>query len=512
MYSFNDSIASSGTDTVCVLWGCEVSSMKRTAVFEVEDDLLEHQFFIRTICLSAEANEEMHVVEVQDKMLGRSHPVPIATLRPHCLPMVSFSGFELMPPVTFNLRSGQGPVFICGQHVTLEMDEEEEDIVFSKTSTPYAEYLNEDGKAFVLPLIRKIKQQITSDPTLSSEYPPCLGLPEFTRRATELALGNDCCAIVENRVLGVQTVGCTGAVRLGAELLKRWYSLSAEWRGPVYLSSPCDEHLAGVFEAVGILDVREYRYWDAELRGVSAEHMLEDLEAAPELSVIVLSAPGHCPTGADLSQKDWKLVAEVMVRRRHLPFFLMPTQGLCLGDPGQDSWPLRHCASVGMELICTQAFSHNFGLYGERVGHLLLVLRQNSTLLAVQSQAERLVRTLWSRPPVGGARVVATVLSNPAHLVEWHEGVRTAVERCMLVRERLREKLRILGTPGCWDHLTQQGGVYCCTGLNAQQVEYLSKRRHIYLLPNGCLNVSCINNLNLDYVAESINLALTSLP
>ncbi|XP_064203563.1 aspartate aminotransferase, cytoplasmic-like isoform X10 [Anguilla rostrata] len=334
MYSFNDSIASSGTDTVCVLWGCEVSSMKRTAVFEVEDDLLEHQFFIRTICLSAEANEEMHVVEVQDKMLGRSHPVPIATLRPHCLPMVSFSGFELMPPVTFNLRSGQGPVFICGQHVTLEMDEEEEDIVFSKTSTPYAEYLNEDGKAFVLPLIRKIKQQITSDPTLSSEYPPCLGLPEFTRRATELALGNDCCAIVENRVLGVQTVGCTGAVRLGAELLKRWYSLSAEWRGPVYLSAPCDERLAGVFEAVGILDVREYRYWDAELRGVSAEHMLEDLEAAPELSVIVLSAPGHCPTGADLSQKDWKLVAEVMVAQAP-PFLPDAHTGPVPGGP----WP-----------------------------------------------------------------------------------------------------------------------------------------------------------------------------
>ncbi|KAJ8263200.1 hypothetical protein COCON_G00156570 [Conger conger] len=137
MYSLNASLASSGIETVCALWGCELGAMKRTAVFEVEDDLLEHQFFIRTICLSAEANEEMHVVEVQDKMVGRSHPVPIATLRPHCLPMVSFSGFELMPPVTFNLRSGLGPVFICGQHVTLDMDEDEEEAVFSKTSSPY---------------------------------------------------------------------------------------------------------------------------------------------------------------------------------------------------------------------------------------------------------------------------------------------------------------------------------------------------------------------------------------
>ncbi|KAJ8379983.1 hypothetical protein SKAU_G00007610 [Synaphobranchus kaupii] len=137
MYPFNASFASSGIDSVCVLWGCELSSTERTAVFEVEDDLLEHQFFIRTICLSAEANEEMHVVEVQDKMVGRSHPVPIATLRPNCLPMVSFSGFELMAPITFNLRSGQGPVFICGQHVTLDLDEDDEEPVFSNTSTPY---------------------------------------------------------------------------------------------------------------------------------------------------------------------------------------------------------------------------------------------------------------------------------------------------------------------------------------------------------------------------------------
>lgn len=36
----------------------------------------------------------------------------------------------------------------------------------------------------------------------------------------------------------------------------------------------------------------------------------------------------------------------------------------------------------------------------------------------------------------------------------------------MLIREILREKLRLLGSPGCWDHLTQQSGLYSCTGLN----------------------------------------------
>ncbi|KAJ7989392.1 hypothetical protein DPEC_G00304070 [Dallia pectoralis] len=125
---------SSVSDTVCVLWGCELSHSQSTAVFEIsEEDLLEHQFFIRTMCLSAEASMEMHVVEVQDRVRVYSQPVPIATLHPNCQPMVSFTGFELIPPVTFSLRSGQGPVFICGQHVTLGFEEEEykEDVFFS---------------------------------------------------------------------------------------------------------------------------------------------------------------------------------------------------------------------------------------------------------------------------------------------------------------------------------------------------------------------------------------------
>ncbi|XP_056135971.1 putative aspartate aminotransferase, cytoplasmic 2 [Lampris incognitus] len=382
----------------------------------------------------------------------------------------------------------------------------------SKVYLAGEEYLNDEGHTFVLPLVKKIKQQIFTDPTLFSEnYSSSLGLTEFTRRATELALGTNSRAVLENRVLGVQTVGFTGAVRLGAELLRQhWYGIGAAWCGPVYLSSPFEASLASTFQAVGIQDVRQYYYWNDEQRGVGLEKLLEDLERAPEQSVVVLSASAHFPTGADLSQKQWKVVGQLMMRRSLLPFFLLPAQGLCYGDLERDAWPLQYFESLGMELLCAQSFSLCFGLYGEHVGHLLCVLRQNSILLAVQSQVEKLVRALWAQPSVGTARVIATVLSNPAHLSEWQDEVKHIVERCMLIRERLRERLRILGSPGCWDHLTQQGGLYSCTGLNGQQVQFLSKRRHIYLLPNGCLNVSAINSHNLSYVAQSIHEALTS--
>ncbi|XP_063345507.1 putative aspartate aminotransferase, cytoplasmic 2 isoform X2 [Pelmatolapia mariae] len=359
------------------------------------------------------------------------------------------------------------------------------------------EYYSEEGKPFELRLVGKIKQQLSTDPTLHPEYPSSLGLREFTRKATEVALGKHSRAIVENRVLGVQTPGFTAAVRLGAELLRCWYDLSADWCGPVYLSSPCDDSLTGIFQAAGIQEIREYYYWDDKQRGICLERLLEDLESAPEHSVVVLSASAHYPTGADLSQSQWAVITRLIT-------------ALCCGDMERDAWPVQHCASLGMELLCAQSFSHCFGLYGEAVGHLLCVLKQNSVLLPVRSQADKIVRSLWARPSVGGAHVVTTVLSNSAHLVEWQGEVKHIVERCMLIRAILREKLRLLGTPGRWDHLTQQGGLFCCTGLNGEQVEFLSNRRRVYLLPGGCLNVSAINCRNLDYIAESIHLALTS--
>ncbi|XP_055025015.2 putative aspartate aminotransferase, cytoplasmic 2 [Misgurnus anguillicaudatus] len=370
------------------------------------------------------------------------------------------------------------------------------------------EYVGDHGKTTWLPLIQKIKQQIITDPTLTPEYQPILGIPEFNRKATELALGRDSPAILQSKVFGVQTLGRTGAVRLGAELLRSWFCSGSSWSGPVLLSSPCDESLADTFKAAGIQDVRYYRYWDAESSRVCVENMLHDLENAPERSVVVLFASGHRPTGADLCQEEWKRVTEIMVSRQMFPFWLMPAQGLCSGSLERDAWPVRHCVSLGLELLCAQSFSHTFGLYGERVGHLFCVLKEN--LLAVQSQAERLVQTLWSCPPMDGARVVATVLSNPAHLAEWENSLKVKAERCMLMRERLRERLRLLATPGCWDNIIKSGGLYCCLGLTAQQVEFLSQRKHVYLLPKGCLNVSAINSRNLDYVAESIHQALTS--
>ncbi|XP_061763252.1 putative aspartate aminotransferase, cytoplasmic 2 [Nerophis ophidion] len=372
------------------------------------------------------------------------------------------------------------------------------------------EYLGEDGQTFKLRLVGKIRQQLGRDPTLRPEAQCLFAQAEFCRRATEAALGRNSKAVLDNRVLSVHTPDFSGAVRLGAVLFRHWFDVGNAWDGQVYLPSPCDESLASNLRAAGLHHIHHYYYWDDERRGVCLEKLLADLQEAPERSVVILPAGGHNPTGAALSHNQWVIIAQLILRRGLHPFILLPTQALCFGDLGQDAWPVWYFAAQGMELMCAQSFSHCFGLYGEAVGHLLCVLKHKSVLSALQSQADKLSQSLWSRLPTGGARVVTTILSNPAHLVEWQGEVNHMVKRSMLIRLLLREKLRLLGSPG-WDHVTKQSGLYCCLGLNGRHVDFLSNSRHVYVLPGGCINVSAINGGNLNYIAESIHAASTSL-
>ncbi|KAK7934177.1 hypothetical protein WMY93_005073 [Mugilogobius chulae] len=320
----------------------------------------------------------------------------------------------------------------------------------SKVYLAGREYFGEDGQTVELRLVGKIKHQLSADPTFRPEYPSPFGLSDFTRQATKVTLGRSLKPLLESRVLEVQTPGFNAAVRLGAELLRDWFE-NSPWSGPVYLSVPCDGSLASIFQAAGIHDIRQYYYWDDKQRGVCLDKLVEDLERAPLRSVVVLSASGHYPTGADLSENQWHVIAQIIKGRRLLPFFLLPSQALCTGDLERDARPVQKCAALGIELICAQSFSHCFGLYGEAVGHLLCVLKDNSLLIAKQTLAKEIVKSLWAQPSVMGAHVVATILSNPAHFVEWQEDLKRIVERCILIRQVLRERLRHLGCPGFWD-------------------------------------------------------------
>ncbi|CAD6189097.1 unnamed protein product [Caenorhabditis auriculariae] len=369
-----------------------------------------------------------------------------------------------------------------------------------KVNLTIGAYRTNDGKPWVLPVVHDAEVQLANDATLNHEYLPVLGHEGFRAAATALVLGENSPAISEGRAFGVQCLSGTGALRAGAEFLHHVLGLSV-----VYVSKPTWGNHKLVFTRGGFTSVRDYTFWDAENRCVAIEKLIADLEEAPEKAVIILHGCAHNPTGMDPTKEQWKKIAEVVKRKNLFTFFDIAYQGFASGDPDADAWAVRYFVEQGLEMVVSQSFAKNFGLYNERVGNLTVVVNDKSVIAGFQSQMSLVIRANWSNPPAHGARVVHLVLSDPKRRNEWMESIKAMSDRIKTMRAALREKLEALGTPGSWNHITQQIGMFSFTGLNEDQVNHLISKHKVFLLSDGRINICGLNTNNIEYVAQAID-------
>ncbi|XP_041370345.1 aspartate aminotransferase, cytoplasmic-like [Gigantopelta aegis] len=377
-----------------------------------------------------------------------------------------------------------------------------------KVNLSVGAYRTEEGKPWVLPVVKVAEVAMVSDPTLNHEYLPVAGLEDFRDASCKLLLGADSPAIVENRTQGVQCLGGTGAIRLAAEFLKRVLKFDT-----VFVSKPTWGNHKGVFKAAGFSSIKEYRYWNDANKNLDLEGMLQDLKNAPEKSAVILHACAHNPTGVDPTREQWKLIADVLEAKKIFVLIDCAYQGFASGNIDNDAFAPRYFAERGFEFFTAQSFSKNFGLYNERTGNLCVVNRSPEMKAQVKSQLEIIVRTMWSNPPNHGARIVASVLNNNSQFNDWKENVKTMANRILNNRKLLYDKLRAKGTPGTWDHIINQIGMFSFTGLGPRQVTHLIDNYHIYLMKEGGrINMCAITSKNVDYVVEAIHDAITTVP
>ncbi|XXG95099.1 hypothetical protein Hte_001359 [Hypoxylon texense] len=366
-------------------------------------------------------------------------------------------------------------------------------------------YRDDNAKPWVLPVVKKADEILRNDPELNHEYAPIAGIASFTSKAAELILGGaDSPAIKEKRVTSVQTISGTGAVHLGALFLARFYTGSKK----VYLSDPTWANHNQIFSNVGI-PIAKYPYFSKETRGLDFEGMKAALNGAPEGSIVLLHACAHNPTGVDPTLEQWKEIAALLRVKNHFPFFDCAYQGFASGDLMKDNAAVRYFVEQGFELVIAQSFAKNFGLYGERAGCFHVVTAPASdaetTIARIASQLAILQRSEISNPPLYGARIASIVLNDPKLFAEWEENLRTMSGRIITMRKALRAKLEELGTPGTWNHITDQIGMFSFTGLTEPQVLKIRSDFHIYMTKNGRISMAGLNTKNVDYVAKAID-------
>merc|ERR1711909_120650 len=200
----------------------------------------------------------------------------------------------------------------------------------------------------------------------------------------------------------------------------------------------------------------------------------------------------------DLSKGQWAKVADICQEKDLFPFFDCAYQGFASGCLDTDAWAVRFFVSRGFEIFCSQYLSKNFGLYNERAGNLTVVVNNPSVVANTRSQLTLIVRGMYSNPPAHGARVVEMVLNNESLFGEWKDNIKTMAGRIIAMRKGLRDKLEALGTPGTWNHITDQIGMFSFTGLNPEMCQFLVNEKHIYLLKNGRISMCGVTPGNLD--------------
>ncbi|KAH8809060.1 pyridoxal phosphate-dependent transferase [Xylogone sp. PMI_703] len=365
-------------------------------------------------------------------------------------------------------------------------------------------YRDDNAKPWVLPVVKKADEILRNDPSLNHEYLPIAGLPDFTNAAAKLMLGADSPAIKESRTTSVQTISGTGAVHLGALFLKKFYPGSPT----VYFSNPTWANHNQIFTNVG-LPIATYPYFSKSTKGLDFEGMKKGITEAPNRSIILLHACAHNPTGVDPTQEQWKELAALIREKSHFPFFDCAYQGFASGDLARDAWAVRYFVEQGFELCVAQSFAKNFGLYGERAGCFHFVTSPGpdatETIKRISSQLAILQRSEISNPPAYGARIASLVLNSPELFAEWEDNLRTMSGRIISMRKALRSKLEELGTPGKWNHITDQIGMFSFTGLTEKQVAKLREEAHVYMTKNGRISMAGLNTKNVEYFAVAVD-------
>jgi aspartate aminotransferase len=233
--------------------------------------------------------------------------------------------------------------------------------------------------------------------------------------------------------------------------------------------------------------------------------MMASLKSAKPGDAVLLHAVAHNPTGVDPSEAQWKQIVDVVRQKKLVPLIDNAYQGYASGDLAKDGLAQRLFATSGLEYIIAQSFAKNFGLYGERIGYIHIHCATKEVAPAVLSQMKILVRQAYSSPPRHGAAIVNKILSTPALKKQWLNELTLMSNRIVEMRGALRAALEAKTTPGTWNHVTDQIGMFTYTGLTPPQVERMVQEFSIYMTADGRISVAGLNPGNVQYVADCMD-------
>lgn len=366
----------------------------------------------------------------------------------------------------------------------------------SKVDVSAGVYRGENGESYTLSSVKAAKGVLhANDP--GHDYNFTLGIKNFNLMAADIIFGKD--ISTGGYIATCQTISGTGACSIAIKFLVDCCKLTN-----FYIGTPTWPNYAPMIEAANA-EVVEYVHYNPLTRSLDFESVLEAISKAKMHSVFILQLCCHNPTGTDFSIDQWKILADKMQEKKIMPVFDSAYQGFGSGDIAVDAKPIRLYYAKGLQFLVCQSFSKNLGLYSERVGALHVVVCEKKLAEIVSDQLRSIFRRECSSAPAYGARLAVIIANDPKLTEQWRNDLRTIYKRLVDKRIELHDLLIKYQTPGSFDHLLNQNGLFWFSGLSKVQCKLLVEEYHIFIPSNGRVNIAGLNNSNIHYFAKSFS-------
>jgi aspartate aminotransferase/aromatic-amino-acid transaminase len=362
-------------------------------------------------------------------------------------------------------------------------------------------YKDDEGKTPILDCVKAAEEMLLQSET-SKSYLPISGDPVYAECVQKLLFGDSSEVIGSGRAATVHAPGGTGALRVGAELLKRFRPKAGVW-----VSSPTWANHIGIFSETGF-EVLKYPYYNSDTKGLDFEGLLQCLQQVPEGDIVLLHACCHNPSGVDLNEEQWRRIVALAGEKGWLPFLDFAYQGFGIGLE-QDRLAVELMAEAGIDFLIASSFSKNFGLYNERTGALTIVSPSSEETAVAMSHLKKTVRVLYSNPPAHGGLTVATILTNEELYSRWLAELVAMRNRIVAMRNDLVDGLAKRGIDMDFSYIKDQRGMFSFSGLDDDTVSWLREEKGIYVVGGGRINLAGLTSKNIDYVCDAIAEALS---
>jgi aspartate aminotransferase/aromatic-amino-acid transaminase len=361
-------------------------------------------------------------------------------------------------------------------------------------------YKDDLGNTPVLEAV-KAAEKILLDAEKSKNYLPISGDPLYADNVQKLIFDETAEVYTAKRASTIQAPGGTGALRMGADLLKKFSPAAAVW-----VSSPTWANHKGIFSSAGF-EIKEYPYYDARTQSVDIDNLIPCLEQIPKGDIVLMHACCHNPSGVDLSNDQWRQIADIAKEKKWIPFLDFAYQGFASGIK-EDRFAVDMFVNTGLDFFVASSFSKNIGLYNERTGALTIVSPSSRDAQTAMGHLKLTVRTCYSNPPAHGGLIVATILSDKTLTAQWIKELNTMRKRIVSMRCALVDGLARRGVKDDFSYIKKQRGMFSFSGLSDDVVSWLRENKSIYVVGGGRINVAGLTSSNIDYICDSIGQVL----